>query len=135
MPLFGETSIVSAFANLPDWAIVVGVVSIMAFLLTRLRLFPARDASEVPKVVATSIPALAPQQSREHWARASAPERQSLAGIQAQAASQVDAAEHAFNRLLAECGGVMTLPVGPTLQALHELPSERPAAGRASIAA
>ncbi len=86
-------------------------------------------------MIAPSAPTLAPQLSREHWAHTSASERPTLAAIQAQAASQVDAAEHALNRLLAECGGVMTLPVGPTLRALHDLPAERPATGRGSIAA
>jgi hypothetical protein len=135
VPSLGDLSIVSAFANLPDWAIVVGIVGVLAFLLARLRLLPEREAPETPSVIATSAPALAPQLSREHWAHTSASDRPTLAAIQAQAASQVDAAEHAFNRLLAECGGVMTLPVGPALQTLHQLPPERLAAGRASIAA
>lgn len=129
-------SIVNVFANLPDWAMVAIVVGILAFLLARLRLFPERAASEGPKAIAISAPALAPQLSREHWAHTSALERPALAAIQAQAASHVDAAEHAFNRLLSECGAVMSLPVTPTLQARSQLRSpERPAAGRASIAA
>jgi hypothetical protein len=133
---FGDIWIVSGFASLPDWAIVAVVVGVLAFLLARLRLFPERKATEAPKVTATSAPVLAPQRSREHWSRTSAPERPAVTAIQAQAASHVDAAEHAYNRLLAECAVVMPLPVGPTVQAQRELPSpKRPAAARASIAA
>ncbi len=135
MPSFGDIWIVSAFANLPDWAIVTAVVGLLAFLLARLRLFPERGTADARKATATSAPVLAPQQSREHWSRTSAPERPALTAIQAQATSHVDAAEHAFNRLLAECSTVMPLPVGPTFQAQRELPPERPAAPRDSIAA
>lgn len=135
MPSFGDISIVSAFANLPDWAIVAAIVGILAFLLARLRLFPEREVPAAPKVTATSAPVLAPQRSREHWSRTSAPERPALTAIQAQAASHVDAAEHAYNRLLAECAAVMPLPVGPTFQSQRQLPPERSAATRASIAA
>lgn len=47
-----------------------------------------------------------------------------LLSIQAQAATQIDAAEHAFNRLLAECARVTTPIVTPTFQTIRQLARE-----------
>ena len=53
-----------------------------------------------------------------------------LQSIQAQAATQIDAAEHAFNRLLAECARVTTPIVTPTFQTMRQLAREPAAAPR-----
>lgn len=47
-----------------------------------------------------------------------------LRSMQADAARQVDAAEHAFNRMLAECAKVTSLVVAPTFEPLRELVRE-----------
>jgi len=51
-----------------------------------------------------------------------------LGSIQARAAAQIDAAEHAFNRLLAECAQVSTPLVTPTFEPLRQLAREPEAA-------
>jgi hypothetical protein len=47
-----------------------------------------------------------------------------LRSMQAEAARQVDAAEHAFNRMLAECAKVTSLVVAPTFEPLRQLVRE-----------
>ena len=109
-------------ANLSDWAIVLAVVCALAFVLARLRLFPERGTEPaVQAAPAARESVLERERTRAHWARTSAGGRPTLASLQANAASNIDAAEHALNRLLAECAAVMTLPVGPTLEARREL--------------
>ena len=44
--------------------------------------------------------------------------------MHADAARQIDAAEHAFNRLLAECAEVTSLVVAPTFEPLRQLVRE-----------
>ena len=44
--------------------------------------------------------------------------------MHADAARQIDAAEHAFNRLLAECAKVTSLVVAPTFEPLRQLARE-----------
>ena len=44
--------------------------------------------------------------------------------MHADAAKQIDAAEHAFNRLLAECAKVTSLVVAPTFEPLRQLVRE-----------
>jgi len=118
---FGE-AFAGMLANLSDWAIALLVISALAFLLARLRLFPEREAKVRTRAAPViAAPILEPEHTRAHWARASAAGRPSLASLQAAAVSNIDAAEHALNRLLAECAAVMTLPVRPTLQAQREL--------------
>jgi hypothetical protein len=55
--------------------------------------------------------------------------------MQAQAAFQIDAAEHALNRLLADCAPVAVVPASPSVTPQRELakPDEKP--GRSSLAA
>lgn len=55
-----------------------------------------------------------------------------LRSMQAHAALQIDAAEHAFNRLLAECAKVGSSAVAPTFAPLRQLPdaTEPPAPQR-----
>ena len=53
-----------------------------------------------------------------------------LLSIQAQAATQIDAAEHAFNRLLAECARVTKPIVTPTFQTMRQLAREPAVAPR-----
>jgi hypothetical protein len=118
---FGET-FAGLFANLSDWAMALAVISALAFALARLRLFPEREAKAAPRVSAvTRAPVLEVERTRAQWARTSAAGRPSIACLQVDAASNIDAAEHALNRLLAECAAVMTLPMSPTLQAQREL--------------
>lgn len=47
-----------------------------------------------------------------------------LRSMQADAARQVDAAEHAFNRMLAECAKVTSLVVAPAFEPLRQLVRE-----------
>jgi hypothetical protein len=47
-----------------------------------------------------------------------------LRSMQADAALQIDAAEHAFNRMLAECAKVTSLVVAPTFEPLRQLAGE-----------
>jgi hypothetical protein len=47
-----------------------------------------------------------------------------LQSMQAAAALQIDAAEHAFNRMLAECAKVTSLVVAPTFEPLRQLARE-----------
>jgi hypothetical protein len=47
-----------------------------------------------------------------------------LHAMQARAASQIDAAEHAFNRLLAECAEVRAPVVAPSFEPLRQLARE-----------
>jgi hypothetical protein len=109
-------------ANLSDWAIALVIISALAFALARLRLIPERETDvAVHAAPILSVPALEPEHTRAHWARASAAGRPSLSSLQDSAASNIDAAEHALNRLLAECAAVMTLPVNPTLEPRREL--------------
>jgi hypothetical protein len=118
---FGET-FAGLFANLSDWAMALAVISALAFALARLRLFPEREAKAAPRVSAvTRAPVLEVERTRAQWARTSAAGRPSIASLQVDAASNIDAAEHALIRLLAECAAVMTLPMSPTLQAQREL--------------
>jgi hypothetical protein len=48
-----------------------------------------------------------------------------LRSMQSDAALQIDAAEHAFNRMVAECTKVSNPQVAPTFAPSHELPSEQ----------
>ena len=124
-----------ALASLTDWAVALGVVGGLAFLLARLRLGSRRGVPLKQPVAPPPQPVLEPQRSREQLASA-AHYRPSLAAIQAQAAFQIDAAEHAFNRLLAECASVMRLPVAPTFETMHALLQQpAPPAARPSLAA
>jgi hypothetical protein len=58
-----------------------------------------------------------------------------LGEMQAQAAFQIDAAEHALNRLLAECGPVATVPVSPTVAPQREIPKPAEKPDQSSLAA
>lgn len=128
MAQFGDI-FAGVVANLSDWAIALAVVCALAFMLARLRLRPEREAEAAAQTApATRISVLEPERTRAHWARASAAGRPALASLQANAASNIDAAEHALNRLLADCAAVMTLPMSPTLEARRELKIARGAA-------
>ncbi len=120
MAQFGDI-FAGVIANLSDWAIALAVICALAFLLARLRLLPERGDEAVQATSAARVSVLEPERTRAHWARSSAAGRPTLTSLQASAASNVDAAEHALNRLLAECAAVMTLPMSPTLEARREL--------------
>lgn len=82
------------------------------------RLEPGRDWQKVMDIAARDI--------------ARVPE---LASIQARAALQIDAAEHAFNRMLAECASVIAVPVAPAFETVHRLARQPATPARQSLAA
>ena len=117
-------------AELAGWAAIVAGLAIVALLL---RLDEARKGKRHDKVAdpAPSIhkvaadadwPAIADVAAME---LARVPE---LVSMQAGAARQIDAAEHALNRLLAECATVMSPPVSPTFEPMRQLVREPSAA-------
>ena len=133
MAQFGET-FAGLFANLSDWAMALAVISALAFALARLRLFPEREAKTAPRLSAvTQPPVLEAERTRAQWARTSAAGRPTIGSLQADAASNIDAAEHALNRLLAnlidnESGALTTwkaFPFSPfiTLGQYQPIPS------------
>ena len=112
-------------AEIAGWMAVIAGLAAFALLLRRLDptqrdilnlivapppVHPFEAGVEFQKAVAGSLAELdrAPQ----------------LRSIQADAARQVDAAEHAFNRLLAECAKVTSLVVAPTFEPLRQLVRE-----------
>lgn len=114
-------------ADVAGWIAVVAGLAAFALLV---KLDQARkDAWQVS--VPEPAPAAAPLGPGTDWQRimdvslvelTSAPD---LHSIQARAAMQIDAAEHAFNRLLAECARVSTPIVSPSLEPVRELPREQ----------
>ena len=113
-----------------DWGLGIAFVAVCALLLARLRLkFPRVSMKAAAPVVVEDVPELVPIPSRE------SAEPVSLSDMQAQAAFHIDAAEHALNRLLAECAPVVAVPVNPTVTAQRELPKPIEKPDRSSIAA
>ena len=110
-----------ALQTLLGWASVISCLGAYAILLRindrrqdkpLVRAFaqpPERRASERDRRDLTSI-----AEGRSSGA-------DSIEALQARATTQVDAAEHAFNRLLADCAGIMALTVKPTLQPMRGL--------------
>jgi hypothetical protein len=111
-------------AELAGWMAVVAGFAAFALLL---RLDQARK--ERRDVVIPRPPASALEPGRD-WQKimdvslvelVRAPD---LRSMQADAARQIDAAEHAFNRLLAECAKVTSLVLAPTFEPLRQLVHE-----------
>lgn len=112
-------------AEIAGWIAVVAGFAVFALLL---RLDQARKDSR-SVVVIPSLPANELEPGRD-WQKimdvslvelVRAPD---LRSMQADAARQVDAAEHAFNRMLAECAKVSSLVVAPTFEPLRQLVRE-----------
>lgn len=111
-------------ADAAGWFAVVAGLAAFALLvkLDQVR----KDARQTSGL--EPVPAAAPLEPGTDWQRimdvslvelTRAPD---LHSIQARAAMQIDAAEHAFNRLLAECARVSTPVVSPSLEPVRELP-------------
>jgi hypothetical protein len=122
----------------------VGLVILAGLSLLIMRIELPRRAPRVPRAAYAPRPV---ESEQPHTASAADPAwrrvtRASEAAsdpveIQRGAGQHIDAAEHAFNRLLADCKGVMDVPVKPSLEPVSELatkPAEQKPADR-SIAA
>jgi hypothetical protein len=123
------TTILSSYPT--ELAVSLAVVGLTALFLAGEAYFASRRraAARVPakaKAVAGPPAAVAPRER---------PIASGLDDLQAQAAQQIDAAEHALNRLLAECDGIAKLPVEPTLVPERQLKTAAPAPARQSLAA
>lgn len=113
-----------------DWGLGIAFVAVCALLLARLRLrLPHVTANAATSVVVEGVPELVPIPSRD------SADPISLSDMQARAAFQIDAAEHALNRLLAECAPIAAVSVNPTVTARRELPEPIEKRDRSSIAA
>jgi hypothetical protein len=117
-------------SGLADWGLAVAFIAVCALFIARLQWRMRRAVVEAaPEDAARSEVELLPLPSRE-------PENPATLGeLQTQAAFQIDAAEHALNRLLAECAPVAAVPARPSVTPQRELakPDEKP--GRSSLAA
>ena len=117
-------------SGLADWGLGIAFVAVCALLLVRMRLrLPRVTRKAAAPVVIEDVPELVPIPSREPA------DPVSLSELQAQAAFQIDAAEHALNRLLAECAPIAAVSVNPTLTAQRELPKPAEKPDRSSLAA
>lgn len=117
-------------SGVADWGLGIAFVAVCALLLARLRLrLPRITAIAATPVVVEDVPELVTLPSRDSVGPIS------LSDMQAQAAFQIDAAEHALNRLLAECAPVVAVPVNPTVTAQRELPKPAETPDRSSLAA
>jgi hypothetical protein len=122
------TTILNSYPT--ELAVSLAVVGLTALVFALQAAFASRrpEAPQVPASKAKPTVAAAVE-VRER------PIAAGLADLQAQAAQQIDAAEHALNRLLAECGSIAKLPVEPTLVPDRQLKAETPAPARPSMAA
>jgi predicted PurR-regulated permease PerM len=122
-----------------ELAVSLAVVGLSALILAlqayfaKLRPHAAQAVTQVPTQMPAKAKLTAAQVSGVQVRARSTPV--GLAELQARAAEQIDAAEHALNRLLAECAGIANLPVGPTLTPERQLKAEAPAPARESLAA
>jgi hypothetical protein len=124
-------------ADVAGWAAIVAGFATLALLL---RLGQRR---EVRSVVVAPAPPARQLESSGDWQRimdvslAEITRSPDLHAMQARAASQIDAAEHAFNRLLAECAEVRAPVVVPSFEPLRQLAREpaAPPAQQQSLAA
>lgn len=117
--IFGNT-----LQTLLGWVFVISGLAVISILL---RFNERRQRKFRPIVVAPQIERRSCERDRRALTgivegRISGVE--AIEALQAHAALQVDAAEHAFNRMLEDCGAVMTVAVAPTLQPMRELTRE-----------
>ncbi|HWB46124.1 MAG TPA: hypothetical protein VG900_11845 [Hyphomicrobiaceae bacterium] len=117
--------------DIVDWAIVLAVLAGLSLLVMRIEL--PRRAPRVPRTAYAPSPV---ENEQPHAPSAAAPAWQRLTRVaepssdplasaietRRGAGQHIDAAEHAFNRLLADCESVMSVPVKPTLKPVSELP-------------
>ena len=116
-------------SGLADWGLGIAFVAVCALLLARMSLKLPRSARKATAPAVVQDAAELPLASRE-------PENPATLGeMQAQAAFQIDAAEHALNRLLAECAPLAAVSVSPTVTAQRELPKAAEKPDRSSLAA
>jgi len=111
-------------ANVAGWMAVVAGLATFALLL---RLDQARKDRR--NVIVPAVPARQLEPGSD-WQRimdvslAEITRSPDLQCMQARAAAQIDAAEHAFNRLLAECAKVSTPVVTPTFKPVQQVARE-----------
>jgi hypothetical protein len=130
-----STFLQSLPAELPEWIAVGAVVAVLAFLLSAIGARKRRETPRKAKVVSAKPVPVEKAPSRPERALEAPSGTQGLQSMQARAAEQIDAAEHALNRLLAECEGIANLPVEPTLTPERELKPEAKTPARPSLAA
>jgi hypothetical protein len=121
-------------AELAGWAAVLAGLGLFVLLLARIE---QRTQARAPKLVEPVTPA--PQAGFDwHTATADAARdlarASELASIQTRAALQIDAVEHAYNRMLAQCATVLDLgtaqPLEPAVAPAREpeMPARQPLA-------
>lgn len=133
----GFTTLLSGFSgDVIGWAVILAILAGLSLLIMRIEL-PKR-APRVPRAayapravefVQSAAPAAADPAWRRLTRTAEETTDPAARAVETQrgAGQHIDAAEHAFNRVLADCEGVMTVPVKPTLTPSREL-SSTPAA-------
>lgn len=121
--------------NLAGWVAVIATLAAYAVLLRQRE---RRLAPSLANCAPLALPARrAPGSDWQRLAaimdaaQAHAP---AIAASQARASQQIDAAEHALNRLIKDCAAVMPVPVTPTFEPSRTLVRE-PAVTTESIAA
>ena len=113
------------WASLPGWIAIFGGLLGLALVVRADRVRKNRHQPGGPRAAAPQPKPVEAPQSKTEVAL------QELA----RAAEQIDAAEHALNRLLAECAGIANLPIEPTLTPERQLKAVAPAPARQSLAA
>lgn len=116
------------------WENLAGWVAVIATLAAYASLLRQRERRRVPSIAALPpAPLSARRVPGTDWQRlteiietanARGPE---IAAAQARASQQIDAAEHALNRLIHDCAAVMPVKVEPTFQPSRTLVREPPA--------
>jgi hypothetical protein len=119
-------------ADLPVWAVAVVGILLAAFLLVRGK--KSQPRAKPAPVVSQPTPANHSENTADVALQELA-EARDVQSLQSRAAQQIDAAEHALNRLLADCAGIADLPIEPTLRPERQLKTEVPAPAAASLAA
>ena len=123
------------WASLPGWIAIFGGLLGLALFVRADRVRKNRHQPAGPRAAAPQPKPVEAPQSKTELALQELARAPDLQSMQARAAEQIDAAEHALNRLLAECAGIANLPVEPTLTPDRQLKPEAPAPARQSLAA
>ena len=116
-------------ADAAGWAAVIAGLSILTTLLA----FQDRRKRAQEAAQRVQTPRLQPVRDRNKARAARDVARAAeIAAIQARAALQIDAVEHAYNRMLAQCAGVMghlaTRPLEPVQEPAAEAAERQPLA-------
>lgn len=123
-------------ADLIGW---ISVIVCLAALGLAVRLDQA--SKERRRVVAKPAAPIRRLEAGQDWQRVADVAARDLARVpdllsmQARAAEQIDAAEHAFNRLLAECSLVARASVEPTFTPVRQLARQAAAPAQQPLAA